>query len=85
MTPFKQREKENETKSTNEVPEAEQIIKDVRAVDVCEKDVENVRLSRDHILDNEQRTEGYQEGRSAPVFPSDEDCLYGVYKMNWRE
>ena len=85
MTPFKQRENENETNSTNEVPEAEQIIKDLRTVDVCEKDVENVRLSRDHILDNEQRTEGYEECRSSPVLPFDEDCLDGVDKMHWRE
>ena len=84
MTPFQQRKNENETKGSNEVPEPEEIIKDLRTVDVWEKDVENVGLARYHILDNEQREEGYEEGRSSSVFPPDEDCLEGVYKMKWR-
>ena len=85
MRPFKQRENENETKGTNQVPEAEEILKDVRRVDVCEEDVEDVRLPGDDILDHEERAEGEEEGSSPSVFPSDEDCLDGVDQMNWRE
>ena len=77
-TPFKHWKNENETNRTNKVLEAEEIIKDLRTVDVCEEDVENVGLSRDHILDNEQGAERQKEGTSPSIFPSDEDCLYGV-------
>ena len=34
LTPFQQRKNENETKGSNEVPEPEEIIKDLRTVDV---------------------------------------------------
>lgn len=57
----------------------------MRRVDVREEDVEDVRLSGDDVLDNEERGESEQKVPSAVVFSPDEHCLDGVDQVLRRQ
>ena len=54
-------------------------------VDVCEEDVEDVRLPGDDILDDEEREESEEKVWPAVIGSSDCDCFERVDEMERRE